>query len=219
MANKKATTTAPEAEIFTHIENLEDFRKLHQKQRYDATEAKFKEAKKKNPHIKKSELNIPKVSLPNLIGPRIKWLREEKRKFSQTGLATRAGVSRSTVIRCENDGVVPNLEHLEKMVNVLCDPKLFILDPYNDEAWKEHFEMEELPKSAYSFLELEELKKIITEHFDETTICHTQNGMTAYLNKTEKELLLKQIFATIDLTAQVMCEYPRPRHRKMPTKK
>jgi hypothetical protein len=43
--------------------------------------------------------------------------------------------------------------------------------------------------------------------------------MTAYLNKTEKELLLKQIFATIDLTAQVMSEYPRPRHRKMPTKK
>ena len=67
--------------------------------------------------------------------------------------------------------------------------------------------------------ELKELKKKITEHFDETTICHTQNGMTAYLNKTEKELLLKQIFSTIDLTAQVMSEYPRPRHRKMPTKK
>lgn len=218
MEDKKATTTAPAAEVFTHIKNLESFRKLHQQQRYDVTEEKFKEAKKKDPSIKKSELKIPKVSLPNLIGPRIKWLREH-RKFSQTGLATRAGVSRSTVIRCENDGVVPNAEHLEKMVNVLCDPELFILDPYDDEAWKNRFEMEELPKSAYSFLELEELKKKITEHFDETTICHTQNGMTAYLNKTEKELLLKQIFATIDLTAQVMSEYPRPRHRKMPTKK
>ena len=219
MEDKKATTTAPAAEVFTHIENLEDFRKLHQKQRYDATEEKFKEAKKKNPHIKKSELNIPKVSLPNLIGPRIKWLRDEKRKFSQTGLATRAGVSRSTVIRCENDGVVPNLEHLEKMVNVLCTPELFIAEPFDDNKWKNQFEMEVLPKGAYSTLELEELKKKITEHFDETTICHTQNGMTAYLNKTEKELLLKQIFATIDLTAQVMSEYPRPRHRKMPTKK
>ena len=218
MADKTATTPAPAAEVSPHIKNLEDFRKLHQQQRYDATEDKFKEAKKKNPYIKKSELKIPKVSLPNLIGPRIKWLREH-RKFSQTGLATRAGVSRSTVIRCENDGVVPNFEHLEKMVNVLCAPELFILDPYDDSAWKNRFDMEELPKSAYSFLELEELKKKITEHFDETTICHTQNGMTAYLNKTEKELLLKQIFATIDLTAQVMSEYPRPRHRKMPTKK
>ena len=218
MEDKKATTTAPAAEISPHIKNLEDFRKLHQQQRYDATEDKFKEAKKKNPHIKKSELNIPKVSLPNLIGPRIKWLRE-KRKFSQTGLATRAGVSRSTVIRCENDGVVPNLEHLEKMVNVLCTPELFIAEPFNDNEWKNQFEMEELPKEAYSTLELEELKRKVQSLFEDTTICHSQNGMTAYLNKTEKELLLKQIFATIDLTAQVMSEYPRPRHRKMPTKK
>lgn len=195
--------------IFPHIENLEDFRKLQL-----ALQTRKKKALSDSGH------KIYKASLPNPIGKRIEFLREHLH-MSQVGLATRAGVSRSTVIRCESFGAIPNLEHLERMVNALsCTHKNFIADPYNYEAWTTRFgDVEELPIEQVTFRELNDIKSEIHAQFTGARIRHTEDGMVYYLSQQEIEALLVQLDATIDLTAQLMLNFKRPRHNRTETTK
>ena len=162
----------------------------------------------------------------NLIGERIALLRYYY-DYSQVQLAKISGVDRSTIIGYETKGKTPSLKNLEAVANALCGVDDFITH-YTEESLPAY--RKKFTKTSSEDISDEEDVSAITidtkaKTFDEFSmelhalfnrfnLYYRYNGGHKFVSEKEKQLLLKQIDATLCFTEDMLMRSPKSTRRK-----
>lgn len=163
----------------------------------------------------------------NLIGERIGLLRCYY-DYSQVQLAKIAGVDRSTIIGYETKGKTPSLKNLEAVANALCGVDKFVthftkesLEDYRKKYTKKSNDDNSDEEDDYDVVPIDMDSKTFGEFsielhklFNKYNLYYRYNGGHKFMTEGEKQLLLKQIDATLDFTEDMLMKSPKSIRRK-----